>query len=357
MKVPFHRICLYSQLVDGPSRKRAIRSTTSAGHAGIHPPQDLRPSHKNPDQHAATEFADDELMRRRDLQLFFTAAVKLWMTRFVRFPGIKTFAAVSFFAGLLAFSQFIQAQPAAASSAFDEYVHGVETRLARQHAAQSTFFSPGHVSTVAAGAVQIERLSPSPDFFPSGAMIHHWRGTAFVPGAKIADFERLMLDFPAYPRHFAPQIVQAKLLSAASGPVDPSHAQFPIRIQGQMRVRQKHIITVVLDSAYDVAFQRLDPRHGYSLSRSTHISEIDSAGTAAERALPSSQEHGFLWRLNTYWSYEERDGGLAVQVESVSLTRSIPTGLGWAVRPFVESVPRESLEFTLRSVATALRHE
>ena len=35
--------------------------------------------------------------------------------------------------------------------------------------------------------------------------------------------------------------------------------------------------------------------------------------------------------MNTYWSYEERDGGLYMQVESISLTRSIPHGLGWAV--------------------------
>jgi hypothetical protein len=59
--------------------------------------------------------------------------------------------------------------------------------------------------------------------------------------------------------------------------------------------------------------------------------------------------------MNTYWSYEERDGGLYMQVESISLTRSIPHGLGWVVRPFVESVPRESLEFTLRSACNALR--
>ena len=73
------------------------------------------------------------------------------------------------------------------------------------------------------------------------------------------------------------------------------------------------------------------------------------------RALSSSEEHGFLWRQNTYWSYEERDGGLYIQIESVSLTRSIPSGLGWVVGPFVESVPRESLEFTLRSACNALR--
>jgi hypothetical protein len=63
-----------------------------------------------------------------------------------------------------------------------------------------------------------------------------------------------------------------------------------------------------------------------------------------------------LWRLNTYWSYEERDGGVYVQVESVSLTPSIPYGLGWAVGPYVESIPRESLEFTLRAVCNGLRN-
>ena len=83
--------------------------------------------------------------------------------------------------------------------------------------------------------------------------------------------------------------------------------------------------------------------------------EAVPGGTVAERALSPSEEHGFLWRLNTYWSYEERDGGLYMQIESVSLTRSIPTGFGWLVRPFVESVPRESLEFTLRSMCNALR--
>ena len=122
-----------------------------------------------------------------------------------------------------------------------------------------------------------------------------------------------------------------------------------------MRVRQQHVITVVMDTTYDVSFGRLDAQHGYSISRSTRISEIDSPGTGRSARSSSSEEHGFLWRLNTYWSYEERDGGLYMQIESVSLTRSIPTGLGWAVGPFVESVPRESLEFTLRSTCNALR--
>ena len=194
------------------------------------------------------------------------------------------------------------------------------------------------------GELIIEQLTPSTGAGLPGAMLHDWRGTAFVPGGKAADFERLMKDFNTYPQHYSPQVMQAKILSQRGD-----------HFQASMRVRQKHVITVVMDTVYDITFGRLDAQHGYSISRSTEIDEIDSPGTQSERTLKSSEEHGFLWRLNTYWSYQERDGGLYVQIESVSLTRSIPTGLGWIVGPFVKSVPRESLEFTLRSTCNALQ--
>ena len=122
-----------------------------------------------------------------------------------------------------------------------------------------------------------------------------------------------------------------------------------------MRIRQQHIITVVLDMTYDTLFGKLDAQHGYSLSRSMKITEIDAAGTAKERAMSADEDHGYLWRLNNYWSYEEGDGGLYIQVESVSLSRAVPKGLGWAIGPFVNSVPKESLEFTLRATRDALK--
>jgi hypothetical protein len=244
----------------------------------------------------------------------------------------------------------VAAEPSAAAVAvFNSYTHQVETRIAQQHRSQSAFLAPASSDPQSAdrlrrGELIVEKLTPPAGADLPGAMLHHWRGTAFAPGAKAADFERLMKDFNGYPQRFSPQVLQARVL-----------AQQGDRLQATMRVRQRHVITVVMDTAYDIAYGRLDAQHGYSISRSTRIDEIDSPGTARERVLNSSEEHGFLWRLNTYWSYEERDGGLYMQIESVSLTRSIPTGLGWAVRPFVESVPRESLEFTLRSTCNALQ--
>ena len=265
--------------------------------------------------------------------------------------------AASFFAMVLVLvplGNVAAAEPQpAANSRFDSYINGIESRLARQHQSQSNFLagldaSENNRGRLRSGEVIVEKLTPAngPDL--PGAMLHHWRATAFVAGARGADFERLMKDFNSYPQHFAPQVVQARLLS--------EHDDHGIdRVVASMRVRQKHVITVVMDMVYDIAFGRLDQHHGYSLSRSTRIAEIESPNTSRERALSASEEHGFLWRLNTYWSWEERDDGLYMQIETVSLTRSIPAGLGWAVGPFVESVPRESLEFTLRSACNALR--
>jgi hypothetical protein len=255
---------------------------------------------------------------------------------------------ISMIVGLLLFldgPRLLMAEPTAvAVRDFEVYCRKVEAQLAEEHRSASSFIEleGSEATRLRGGDVVIEKLSPSGDL--AGATLHDWRGTAFAPGATAADFERLMRDFEAYPQHFSPQVLAAKTI-----------AQDGDRVQAWMRVRQRHVIIVVMDSRYDITFGQMDARHGYSISRSTEIDEIDDAGTAKERRLRADEEHGFMWRLNTYWSCEERDGGLYLQVEAVSLTRSVPRGLGWAIGPYVERVPRESLEFTLRSAVKALR--
>jgi hypothetical protein len=236
------------------------------------------------------------------------------------------------------------APTAAATAAFDTYIDKVETRLAQEHASANGFLVPTDSARLERGEFIVEELTPAGGMSLDGALLHDWRGTAFAKGATGADFERLMKDYSNYPKVFAPQVMQARVLEQQGD-----------HYQVTMRVKQKHILTVVLDTTYDVTFASLDAQRGYSLSRSTRIAEIDAPGTAQERALGPSEDHGFLWRMNTYWSYEERDGGLYIQIESVTLTRSVPEGLGWIVGPFIQSIPRDSLEFTLRSACNALR--
>ena len=237
-----------------------------------------------------------------------------------------------------------------AAAAFAAYTGAVEERLARQHSGPATFLAglngTGISGRLVRGDILLEHLaepSAARDLRFPEAMLHHWRGTAFVPGARAADFERLLRDVSAYPTHFAPQVVTARLLTDSGD-----------RLQTTLRLRQDHGVSVVLDTSYVVVFGHTDTRHGYSISHSTRIAEIAAVGTPREHALSSADDHGYLWRLNTYWSWEEREDGLWLQIETVSLSRAIPSGLGWLLRPYVEGVPRDSLEFTVRSAREAL---
>jgi hypothetical protein len=266
--------------------------------------------------------------------------------------GRKRLRILFFISGVLALAAVhprATAEPTpAAVSAFNDYVRSVESKLAKQHQSPAAFLAssltPQSEQRLRQGESIIEPITPLTGLPLPGALLHDWRGTAFAAGAKTADFERLMRDINAYPQHFSPQVLQAKVI-----------AQQGDHLQASMRIRQKHVLTVVLDTTYDIVFGRLDAHHGYSISRSTRVSEIGSPGSADEHVLGANEEHGFLWRLNSYWTYEERDGGLYLQIESVSLTRSVPNGLNWIIQPFIEKIPRESLEFTLRSTCDALR--
>jgi hypothetical protein len=232
----------------------------------------------------------------------------------------------------------------AAAAAFNAYKADLEARLARQHQSSATFLGsvlsdPGNLRRLRSGDPIVERIAPPVGAALPGALLHHWRATAFVPLATADDFTRLMQDFVEYPRIHSPQVVGASVL-----------AQGADRYEVLIRLRQRHVFTVTMDTTYEVSFGELDAEHRYSASRSTNVAEIGSRG----HALSAADEHGFLWRQNTYWSCEERDGGLYLQIESVSLTRSIPAGLGWATGRLIERVPRDSLTFTLRATSAAL---
>jgi hypothetical protein len=121
-----------------------------------------------------------------------------------------------------------------------------------------------------------------------------------------------------------------------------------------MRLLKKKVITVVLDSEHEVHYFPIDATHWRSESRTVKIAEVDNPGKRDEREMPPGTGHGFLWKLDTFWRFQQRDGGTWIECEAISLTRDIPTGLGWLIEPIIRSLPKESLENTLRETASAL---
>jgi hypothetical protein len=176
-----------------------------------------------------------------------------------------------------------------------------------------------------------------------GGMIHHWAGVAFIPGAKLQDVLRVLQDYDHHAEYYAPDVEQSKIESR-----DGDHFLVFLRF------RRHKVITVVLNTEHDVRYFRDSETREHSRSSAVHIAEVENPGKPNEREKLPGDDGGFLWRMETWWRMEERDGGVFVQSEVVSLTRDIPTGLGWLIGPFVTSIPKETLTFTLEATRKAV---
>ena len=114
-----------------------------------------------------------------------------------------------------------------------------------------------------------------------------------------------------------------------------------------LRLRRKKIITVHYNTEHFVRYRHHHDGRVSSVSYATSIAEIKNAGEATESEKPFGDDRGFLWRLNSYWRFEQVSDGVIVELESVSLSRGVPVAVRWLVGRYLDSVPRESLEATL----------
>jgi len=243
------------------------------------------------------------------------------------------------------------AQQKRTTDAFDQYVASAEARITQSRGKRDGFLwveslpteqGSAIMSRLRDGQVVIEKQGDTPTEVPGG-LIHDWIGTVLVPKVTVAQVLALIQDYDHSSRDYAPDVEQSQLVSRQGD-----------NFQVFMRLHKHKFITVVLDTEYSVQYGRLDPAHQFSLSRSTRVTEIAEPGTPGEHAVPAGKDHGFMWRLNSYWAFEQTDDGVLIECEAISLTRDIPAGLAWMIGPFVKSIPRESLQFTLDATGKAL---
>lgn len=239
-------------------------------------------------------------------------------------------------------------------AAFDRYVAATERRIA----GEVTGAPFVHVDGLSAAARQdwlgrlqkgelyieaLETRDAGREIEVPDGLIHHWMGIVFAPGASVDQAIALLQDYDHAAEIYSPRIARSKLIGRDGD-----------RFTVYLRFFLEKIITVVLDTEHEAQFFRPSTERAYSRIVSTRIVEVSEPGTAEEQTKPVGQDGGYLWRMNTYWRFLERDGGVYVQCESISLSRGIPLGFGWLVGPFVTSIPRESLAFTMETTREAL---
>jgi len=176
-----------------------------------------------------------------------------------------------------------------------------------------------------------------------GGMIHHWTGVVFVPGAKLEDVLGVLEDYDRHSVYYAPDVERSKIESREGD-----------HFRVFLRFRRHKVITVVLNTEHEVQYFHDAPGRIHSRSSAVRVAEVENAGKSDEREKTPGDDDGFMWRMETWWRLEERDGGVYVQSEVASLTRDIPTGLGWMIKPFVTDIPKETLTFTLQATRKAV---
>lgn len=176
----------------------------------------------------------------------------------------------------------------------------------------------------------------------SHGLIHDWIGVTHIPNVTVDQVVKLLRDYHNH-RNVFPEVIDGRALETNGD-----------RVRVYLRLRKTKVITVVLNTQYDALFQRVSDKQAFSKSVSTRITQVSKAGTPQEHELPPGEDQGFLWRLNSYWRFLERDGGVYVECETISLSRGVPMLLSAIVSPIVKQLPRESLEKTLLAARRAL---
>ncbi len=154
--------------------------------------------------------------------------------------------------------------------------------------------------------------------------IHHFSGSIRVERAHLDQWRKVMQDYPDYPRMFSPDVV------GASATVEPDSSPADQHYHSRLMLNQSTLwIAVAYDSLYDTHYREIGPKRWTSKSASISIKELRDAKNPQAGVYPEGEDHGFLWRTNTYWFAREHDGGLDLQVDSMTLSRPIPTGAAW----------------------------
>jgi hypothetical protein len=239
-------------------------------------------------------------------------------------------------------------------AAFDRYVQASEQRMAEDSSAGRFLIiddlqdkaQQQAYKELRQGHIYIEQLRSKEDsaniLVPAG-LIHHWVGLSFIPGVTFAQTLAVLQDYDNHKNIYKPYVRNSRLLERNGN-------KFKIYLQ----LNQKSLVTVVVNVNLDVHYAQIDPNIATSKSYSTRIAEVENLDKPNQHELPVGNDHGYIWRLYSYWTIEERDGGVYVQVESIALTRSIPWVLAWLINPLTRSIPREVLSNLLNGTRTAV---
>ena len=177
---------------------------------------------------------------------------------------------------------------------------------------------------------------------PNG-LIHHWRGTAFVPNVTLEEVLRVARDYTRYAAIYD-WVVAADLVASEGN-------RYRTFFRAQ---RRAGTVTGVVDVWMLTEYQHLRPGRATSVARADCVRQVEHAGEPAEHRLRPGTGNGYLWRANAMSKYLERDGGVYMELDTIGLSRGFPRLLGWIIEPVARRLGRTSTGESLSQLRVAL---
>jgi len=240
------------------------------------------------------------------------------------------------------------------AAAFEHYVGASEKRIKAELHNGPFLFIDGFPETrrveayakLRAGNILVKQVNTKEEGHPievPHGLIHDWIGVLFIPNASLLQTLAVVQDYDNHRNIYKPEVRNSKLLQRNGD-------NFKVFLQ----FYKKSLVTVVVNANFGINYEHFGSKRAVSRSYSTRLAEVENVGQTDEHEMSIDDAHGYLWRLYSYWRYEEQDGGVYVQLESIGLSRAVPALFGWLVNPLLRGIPRGTLSSLLGATRAAV---
>lgn len=278
----------------------------------------------------------------------FTEAFSTWVSRCfkVRFRSAILNLLIVFVAVGSSYAAELDQQTVAA---WEKYVASATLHMQDRLAGKSTFLwadeDPARRRQLNSGEIVVLPLGDSHPLLVPHGLIHHWMGAVFIPGGRIKDLSSVVGDYGKYSEIYRPSLIKAEVFESSD-----DEQKFSI-----LWVQRVLLVTAAFYTELDSKFCALNSRQGYMTFTTTRVQQIENYGEKDEHRLAQDEGSGYLWRLVSFARFEERDGGLYLELEVIGLSKDLPGSLRFLLKPVIEHIPRQALAAKLDQTRQAIR--
>jgi hypothetical protein len=198
---------------------------------------------------------------------------------------------------------------------------------------------------LSSGQIVISPVGNSHPLSVPHGLIHHWIGAIFIPGATIGDLTAVVNDYNRYNEIYRPTLIRAEL-------IDSTENAQKLSILWVQRVL---LVTAAFYTELESNYIALNSRQGYMTFSTVRVQQIENYGEKDERRLAQDEGSGYLWRLVSFARFEERNGGLYLELEVIGLSKDLPGSLRFLLKPVIDHIPRQALTVKLDQTRQAIR--